>query len=586
MLLKNTKNVSGAGKHYTVLLIMLGVILAGAALAEAAPSGIRITNSNLSRLYLTDQASYLCYATGRPIRSQLAELAPRSSFTIGGRFSTVSANKRRGVILSGIRRIRRTLANPRLSQAKRTVVERSLILKRSALTALDRARERCRYFNPALCRNGLQDRLELGIDCGGQCRTRCALPDGPEAPASSSTSSSESANEQSSPSYVASSAVSLVSSSSSSDISPPRQCGDGLDNDHDGLVDNQDPGCGGDADDNEASRCDDYKIFDSIEGGARDAVSLRQYNFTENQAVFLYEGEFGQFPRRFCYQGVCADYYGVIPQAGIDNLSSHLEALRRYVERAIPDPNYRGWVVLDIEAYSPFSWSRTGFPRLDSIYKTLSRNRVAVREPSWTSEQVERAAEDEFNQAALRLLVESLRAIRAVRPQAKLALYGYPASWIYDRSWGYSSPIYGNFNRDTNDLLEPLWNELDGYAPLFYQDVPLGWRYANGDVQTYDWSTYWIESAMAETARLQARFGFKDIVPIVWYRHLDAGAPAPYRNQLMSISDLEIQLFLPRQLGASGVIVWGNEVDPWGAAFSGYVHEVMGPLTRQFCASN
>jgi hypothetical protein len=98
----------------------------------------------------------------------------------------------------------------------------------------------------------------------------------------------------------------------------------------------------------------------------------------------------------------------------------------------VPDDDDH-WFDLDFEAWNPL-WDHTG-----SAYQNASIALVKATHPSWSSAQVTAEAIKEWEAASMKLLVETVRFVKKIRPKLKVAMYCYPL-----REYGYNG--YNGYN--------------------------------------------------------------------------------------------------------------------------------------------
>ena len=107
---------------------------------------------------------------------------------------------------------------------------------------------------------------------------------------------------------------------------------------------------------------------------------------------------------------------GGVPQAA--NLSAHLALLRRTLPLGMR-ANYTGVAAIDFEDWTPI-WDNDGSHDSwhSSAYRDLSIALVKKAHPGYTNAEATAAAQNEFEAAALRFFLETLKVCQEVRPNA------------------------------------------------------------------------------------------------------------------------------------------------------------------------
>lgn len=166
-----------------------------------------------------------------------------------------------------------------------------------------------------------------------------------------------------------------------------------------------------------------------------------------------------------------------------------------------------------------------------SVYQTASEELVKAAHPTWNSSQVYAAAKQEFEAAALNFMVQTLKVVKELRPNAKTGFYGcavlgvarlgralpgctvrptthanprptrrrLPANPIEPCAYehtdhpecGYNCPIFGDIYRAENDAIQALWDESTALFPSIYlppfTPSPALQNYVNGTVTVRGW---------------------------------------------------------------------------------------------------
>lgn len=336
----------------------------------------------------------------------------------------------------------------------------------------------------------------------------------------------------------------------------PAACADGLDNDDDTKIDSADPGCVNSADTSESDVCtSSFPLYSGIERPPGAFARTSDSPLVIGKAVMIYEGDL-HLPRVF--NGV--QEYGVLPQVGLENMQFHLDTLYENLPYRIPNANYDGIVIIDLE-----SWS-VGNLGFNGLYRFLTENRVRANHPFYSDAEITAAARDEWAQASMDFMLIVIDAIRQRYPYAKIGMYAYPRRYHYE--YGYQG-VHGARYRGYNDEMALLWQSLDILSPEIYLWLPAGARYSGGYIQTTEDNAFPIRDAIAEAKRLALNYNPNlRIVPIATYRFHDASVG--YGAQFLPDPELLVELFEPSVAGADGVYVWGNETEELNGSFSDF----------------
>lgn len=267
--------------------------------------------------------------------------------------------------------------------------------------------------------------------------------------------------------------------------------------------------------------------------------------------AFLYEQDAGLYPRFWGGK----EWHGGIPQRA--NLRAHLDELTRDIERDIPDPNFNGWAVIDYEAWEPV-WELT-----KPEYREASIEHTRATGGPRPRQDLERLAKASYESAARKLLLETIRHCKKVRPRAKWGYYAWPwptyAPYLQQMKWMW----------DASDVIYPCvytpWKSLpEGESP---KDKL---HRAAGD---YD------RDLKARIQIAERAASGKPVVPIIWVRY--DGLGSDIFGQFVTDADLDSMLRVPREVGVEGVIFWNQAQTPQEAAeLRRYIEATLTPKLR------
>jgi hypothetical protein len=248
---------------------------------------------------------------------------------------------------------------------------------------------------------------------------------------------------------------------------------------------------------------------------------------------------------------------GAIPQGPGFNLTLHLSTLNRTFGRHLPKVDDDRLLDLDFESWGPL-WDHAG-----AAYQNASVALVEEAHPSWPAAQVLAQATKDWEAAATELLITTVRFVKQIRPRLKVALYSYPLRAYWN---GYNSSSGAKLRAD-NDRMMDLFCEADALFPSVYQ-----FYNSAGDPNTETANREYVFSNVQEAVRIAKEVPTKcpakppaQPLPVwvyAWLRYHAAGSPPPL------LSDQDAKMFWEQSwaAGATGLVLWGSESTPAGAA--------------------
>ncbi|KIH64304.1 hyaluronoglucosaminidase [Ancylostoma duodenale] len=146
------------------------------------------------------------------------------------------------------------------------------------------------------------------------------------------------------------------------------------------------------------------------------------------------------------------------------NLEQHLAVVEKQIKREIPDENFDGIAVIDVEEFRPLYSMNWGEKE---VYKKQSKLLIESQYPHFTPKDVEYWAEIHHNKAAKRFFVETIKLARRLRPKAKWGYYDYPFC-----NYKLQNPE-GDYEcstkaRSFNDQMFFIWNVTGALFPSIY----------------------------------------------------------------------------------------------------------------------
>ncbi len=295
---------------------------------------------------------------------------------------------------------------------------------------------------------------------------------------------------------------------------------------------------------------------------------------------------------------------GGIPQSPAFNMTLHLTTLQATFDRGnalhhsknVPDDDDR-YIDLDFESWNP-SWDQNSN---SSYTHNASIALVKRMHPDWTDPaQIEAEAKQQFETAALELLVATAKAVRKIRPQLKIGFYSFPTRQYWcgcEQRLSSPAPSYrfvpivpachsptehpcadenasmlkrndckpgqgGDALRAANDRLLPLYCQMDGIFPSVYQfyNSQDPTKTPEQQAATKESNVAYVYSMVSEAVRLKKlastncteRSVVRQVYAYTWHRYHDGVS-------FLSASDLTLSFEQAYLAGADANVMWGSE---------------------------
>uniref|UniRef100_A0AAF5DAV2 Hyaluronidase n=1 Tax=Strongyloides stercoralis TaxID=6248 RepID=A0AAF5DAV2_STRER len=244
-------------------------------------------------------------------------------------------------------------------------------------------------------------------------------------------------------------------------------------------------------------------------------ITNKNQKFQGEHIVIFYEKNVGLYPYLKYINKTHNEFInGGIPQN--TNIPAHLKKLREDISIIIPNPAFNGIAVIDVEEWRPTydsNWSKK------RIYRYESVQRVLTRYPYLNWNQASEIAKREFDEAAYKFLLLTLKECQIWRPLAKWGFYGFP---ICDENGLRRNSTFCYSKH--NDKLIPLLMQTDAIYPAAY-------LYPGRPVET---ARLYVKDVLSETKRLNnliVKKGYKKKEIFVYHKfELD-----PYNNIIKDI---------------------------------------------------
>ncbi|KAM5148027.1 hyaluronidase-2-like [Mantella aurantiaca] len=274
----------------------------------------------------------------------------------------------------------------------------------------------------------------------------------------------------------------------------------------------------------------DLRLFDLNSSPSESIVD-------QNLTIF-YKERLGLYPY---YDDRNVSINGGVPQN--ISLQAHLDQMLSGITKYMPSANKNGLGVIDWEEWRPI-WIRNW--QLKDIYRQASRQLVASRYPDWTTEEVNKEAQREFESSAREFMEETLRYTKSVRPRQLWGYYLFPDCYNHDylTNWNGYTGKCPDVEMLRNNQLWWMWEESTALYPSIYLDPSL-----KSSLNGRKFVHYRVKEAMRIAPQ---HTGYS--LPVFVYTR-----PTYKENlDLLSQMDLISTIGESAAQGAAGVILWGD----------------------------
>ncbi|XP_047138496.1 uncharacterized protein LOC100204026 isoform X2 [Hydra vulgaris] len=276
-------------------------------------------------------------------------------------------------------------------------------------------------------------------------------------------------------------------------------------------------------------------------------IQLRKYGIYENEhqtwngnrVTVFSSAQLGLYP----YYVLNGDknYNGGLPQ--LVDMNEHLRKARLDIINRIPDESFNGLAVIDWEPWRPVWETNWATKR---IYKVRSVELVRSKHPHWTLSKLIEKAKQDFEEAAKNFFINTINLGKQLRPKALWGFYGFPDCFAHEENHYQCSSEVQKFN----DRLDWLFQSSTALFPSMYllDEHPDNRDYVLGRLR--------------ETLRFASKGVGKNSrnIPIFAY-HRNIYENNPLAFNFLTKADLDNTVGLAADIGASGIIVWGNRFD-------------------------
>uniref|UniRef100_A0A0K0F6P6 Hyaluronidase n=1 Tax=Strongyloides venezuelensis TaxID=75913 RepID=A0A0K0F6P6_STRVS len=301
-------------------------------------------------------------------------------------------------------------------------------------------------------------------------------------------------------------------------------------------------------------------------------IANTNQKFEGENIVIFYEKNVGLYPYLKYINSTHNEYFnGGIPQN--TNISAHLFKLRQDISKIIPNPDFDGVAVIDVEEWRPTYDSNWGKKR---IYREESLQHVLTRFPYLKRNQAIKIAKQEFDEAAYNFLMYTLKECQIWRPKAKFGFYSLP---ICDES-GLTRNSTFCYPEHNNKLIS-LLKHTDALYPSAY-------LYPGRPLEV---ARLYVKDVLSETKRLNdliVEEGYKKKEIYVYHKfELD-----PYNEKIEEIQyydegTLDVTIKQTIDFGINNIILWTTSKNILKRCqyIRNYVEDLLGPYIKKLIKS-
>ncbi|XP_027692992.1 hyaluronidase-1-like [Vombatus ursinus] len=278
-----------------------------------------------------------------------------------------------------------------------------------------------------------------------------------------------------------------------------------------------------------------------------------------NMTIF-YSTKLGTYP---WYTPVGQPINGGLPQNA--SVWAHLVKSYKDILDALPEPDFKGVVVIDWEEWRPI-WATNWDSK--KIYQEHSLDLVRERHPDWHPFRVEEVAKKQFERAAREWMVGTLQLGKFLRPRGLWGYYGFPDCYNYN----FQKPNYtGECCQEVQELNNQLlwmWELSRALYPSIY--LPL-------ELADSGKSLMFVRGRLREVFRVEGRTRDpgRPILPYVqiFYERTDRFLP---------LEELENTIGESLAQGTDGIVIWmggdHEHTQESCQAIKDYVDTTLGPF--------
>ncbi len=266
--------------------------------------------------------------------------------------------------------------------------------------------------------------------------------------------------------------------------------------------------------------------------------------------VIFYEHSFGKYPR--AWDGRPEN--GGTPHRA--DLAGHLEKVRQDVQRAIPQPGWSGYAVIDFESWHP-DWELC-----PPGFQEFAVKQTRAESPWMDAAGALRMAKARHESAGRKFVLQTIEVCKAMRPSARWGFFNLPAD-------GHQALA---------DATPWLWEAQTAFFPVVSVDKQ---GIESGTPKPGQANVAEYRAHVRRAVDAAKRFaGDKPIIAIGWLRY-------PEFNEVFSLQflaelDLRELLQETERSGADGLILWDDVSKPELALrYTGYLRTIVRPMLER-----
>ncbi|XP_030062545.1 hyaluronidase-like [Microcaecilia unicolor] len=260
-------------------------------------------------------------------------------------------------------------------------------------------------------------------------------------------------------------------------------------------------------------------------------------NFIGGNITIFYYDQLGRYP----YYMNSTAINGGCPQNS--SLQSHLDQMVVDIKKAMPQ-SFMGLAVIDWEEWRP-QWVRNWNKK--NIYRSMSQKLVRNKNPNWTTDQVVKQAQWEFETAAQKFMSRTIEDARFQQPAGQWGYYLYPECYNYDYQINFAN-FTGHcpdIEVQRNNQLQWLWEVSKALYPSIYMEEVL---------KSSNQGNKFVKAKVIEAMRVAELPSSVCSLPVYVYSRPFYS----YSLKPLTQVDLIYTIGQTAALGAQGVVLWGD----------------------------
>uniref|UniRef100_A0A7I4Y8G3 Hyaluronidase n=1 Tax=Haemonchus contortus TaxID=6289 RepID=A0A7I4Y8G3_HAECO len=294
-------------------------------------------------------------------------------------------------------------------------------------------------------------------------------------------------------------------------------------------------------------------------------------NYSGDKVALFYEFTFGRYPYFRDYLITEPINYGT-PQnvtSDPDRMQEHLTIAEYNITTTIRGQNYTTLAVVDFEEWRPLFRQNGGRKK---VYQDAAKMLVEQAHPSYTPQEVLKAATEEYEESAKEFILETLKKARDLRPYALWGMYGFPYC-NYDAGEKDDDYECSKTYQQWNDDMMYIFNESTALFPSIYLGFPA----------TSQQRFRYVQAILREANRIAQKY--QPPLPIYPYTKFEYD-PLEENCSFYDDYDLCSTLKQPAMMGVDGLIFWSSSrnMKYRCPAIMDFVENKLGPIVQNVTA--